>query len=374
MRVIEAKRKAMLAFVADHRKRVRDDKAAERRVADSWHLYDRAMDLYDEQVELSLDPDASDSWRPRESLYRRSAALGLAEAQYELGVHLDVGARQGEGTAADLAEAVDWYRLGAAQGHIASQHNLAVMIQAGTGTDASESKAHEWYLRAADHGHLPSQFNLALQYQEGKGVQQSHVKAVEWLRKAADQGMPEAQNTLAIATLHGRGMPANPLAAMTLFKESAAGGNEGAKATLARGELTKAQMRRKVGISDEMDVAKADKAARLALKEADKKGFHHVDREPARSHQARAHLRLLRQDRARGQRRLGQAALLQPVPAHQVLQRGLPPSRRARAQGGVRGRGGSAKGAKGKGKGVSDCVFVGEGERHEGLIAMWQWQ
>ena len=57
----------------------------------------------------------------------------------------------------------------------------------------ADAEAVDWFKKAAEQGHRESQFNLGMAYMKGTGVLQSFSEAAEWFRLAAIQGHPEAQ-------------------------------------------------------------------------------------------------------------------------------------------------------------------------------------
>lgn len=80
-------------------------------------------------------------WRPL-------AETGDANAQYTLGyLH-----EQGEGIERDLAAALQWYRLAAAQDHLPAQTKLGAMYASGNGTPQNDVIAYFWFDRVARSG------------------------------------------------------------------------------------------------------------------------------------------------------------------------------------------------------------------------------
>jgi hypothetical protein len=73
----------------------------------------------------------------------KAASSGDAQAQYELGLHLD----NAEGHARDLVEAARQYQLAADQGHAEAQLHLGLMYDAGDGVERNEATAFAWYRR-----------------------------------------------------------------------------------------------------------------------------------------------------------------------------------------------------------------------------------
>ena len=143
----------------------------------------------------------------------------------------------------NYAEAVNWYRKAAEQGHVYATHNLgnAYYNGRGVGQNYSEAfrlyriaayngyaqaqyflgneyyygkklftrdytEAFRWYTKAAEQGHAKAQCSLGNMYQEGLGVKKDYVEAAKWYRKAVDSNDEEAKEsaTKKLCALQGR--------------------------------------------------------------------------------------------------------------------------------------------------------------------------
>ena len=93
---------------------------------------------------------------------------------------------EGEGTAADAAQAAKWYRLAAEQGDENAQYNLGVMYENGKGVDRDLTEAAKWWRKAARQGYADAQYNLGALYYNGRGVAKDYVRAYLWKSLAAD--------------------------------------------------------------------------------------------------------------------------------------------------------------------------------------------
>jgi uncharacterized protein len=93
---------------------------------------------------------------------------------------------EGEGTAANAAQAAKWYRLAAEQGDENAQYNLGVMYENGKGVDRDLAEAAKWWRKAARQGYADAQYNLGALYYNGRGVEKDHVRAYLWKSLAAD--------------------------------------------------------------------------------------------------------------------------------------------------------------------------------------------
>lgn len=119
----------------------------------------------------------------------RAAQQGEPLAQYRLGTLYE----RGRGVAADPKQATHWYELAAKQGNRKAMHNLAVAYAEGSGEAKDNAQAALWFSRAANLGLADSEFNLAVLYERGLGVKQSLVDAYKWYLVAAAQGDAESK-------------------------------------------------------------------------------------------------------------------------------------------------------------------------------------
>ena len=88
----------------------------------------------------------------------------------------------------DAAQAVAWYRKAAAQGDADAQYNLGVSYANGEGVPKNAAQAVTWCQKAAAQGQANAQFNLGEMYARGEGVAQDNVLAYAWLNLAAVSG------------------------------------------------------------------------------------------------------------------------------------------------------------------------------------------
>ena len=86
------------------------------------------------------------------------------------------------------AEAVQWYRRSADQGHAYAQNDLGNMYNKGEGVPQDDAEAVQWYQRAADQGFVSAQFNLGVRYSTGVGVFKDSVLAHMWFTIADANG------------------------------------------------------------------------------------------------------------------------------------------------------------------------------------------
>jgi TPR repeat protein len=117
-------------------------------------------------------------------LFRRAAASGNIDAQYNLGVCL----RRGLGVASDDIEAEQLYSSAARQGHRSAQLALAALKAQSATTEAGWQEAAHWYRLAADAGHPAAVVSLAQLYESGRGVERDRAAALRLYRQALAAG------------------------------------------------------------------------------------------------------------------------------------------------------------------------------------------
>jgi TPR repeat protein len=130
----------------------------------------------------------------------RSAGMGYAEAQVQLGIYLRYGSNNFD---VDLPEALYNFTEAAQQDHPVALAELADMHANGLGTPLDKNNAFKFAVRSAEAGYPDGQFNLAKCYAEGIGVEPNEGLAVEWLAKSAEQFHPKAMFILARAITSG---------------------------------------------------------------------------------------------------------------------------------------------------------------------------
>ena len=128
-----------------------------------------------------------------ETAYREWLALaetGDARSQYQIGLmHLN-----GEGVAADPAEAFKWFSTAADQGYMPSLVRLAELYYTGRGAAHDHDKAARLYAQAADQSNAEAQYALGALHIHGHGVGKDLVKAHMWLSLAGMRGLKEARS------------------------------------------------------------------------------------------------------------------------------------------------------------------------------------
>ncbi len=131
----------------------------------------------------------------------RSAGMGYADAQVQLGRYLRYGSNNFD---VDLPDALHNFTQAAQLDHPIALAELAEMYANGLGTPLDEQKAFECAVRSAEASYPQGQFYLAECYLTGMGVSVDEAIAFEWLAKSAEQFHPEAMFELAEAITSGR--------------------------------------------------------------------------------------------------------------------------------------------------------------------------
>ncbi len=157
-------------------------------------------------------------------------ALGTAAnngdevAQYELGQRY----ANGDGVAADPAQAAYWYGQAADQGLAIAQYRLATLYEKGRGVPKDDGKARGLYEKAAMQGNVKAMHNLAVIYAEGRGTRQDFSTAARWFSEAAEFGLGDSQYNLAVLQERGLGVKQDLSSAYKWLSIAAKDGDRGA--------------------------------------------------------------------------------------------------------------------------------------------------
>jgi TPR repeat protein len=122
--------------------------------------------------------------------------------------------------------------MGAENGDVTSQCNLASFYFRGKGVAPNYAQAAEWFRKAAENGYAPAQENLAWMYFTGTGLPTDYSKAARWVQMAAEKGYARAQLDLGYLYEQGKGVPLNYVSAYTWYRAAASGGEERAAGRL----------------------------------------------------------------------------------------------------------------------------------------------
>jgi uncharacterized protein len=127
-------------------------------------------------------------------LRKKSADLGIKEAQYKLGYDFLVGE---DGATRDYHQARHYLELAAQQGDAYAQKNLGMMYEYGEGTGTNKPEAVHWYKQSADLNNTVGMERLARMYEAGEGITKDRAKAFYWYEKSATAG--DSQTKVAMA-------------------------------------------------------------------------------------------------------------------------------------------------------------------------------
>lgn len=111
--------------------------------------------------------------------YRKAADMGVADAQYELGICY----HRGDGVAQDDEMALKWWLLAAEQNHTHAENEIGDWeYEAG-----NYDEAFMWYNKALEHDEVNwwAMYNLAWCYHKAQGTIRDAEKALKWYSEAA---------------------------------------------------------------------------------------------------------------------------------------------------------------------------------------------
>lgn len=116
-----------------------------------------------------------------------------AEDLYQLALSYAYGR---DGSPSDYVKSAELMKKSAELGYAEAQYNLGIIYETGEGVQQDIVKANEWTRKAAEQGNSKAQFSIAMMYLYGKGVPQDNIEAIKWLVKASNQGNTYAQQKL----------------------------------------------------------------------------------------------------------------------------------------------------------------------------------
>lgn len=163
----------------------------------------------------------------------RIAGLGLAGLLIAAAAHDDNPVKAGVDawSKGDYKKAVADWRGPAAKGDADAQFDLAQAYKLGRGVPVDLAQAQEYYRKAALQGHVQASDNYGLSlFQAGK-----QADAVPWLEKSAMRGEPRAQLVYGTMLFNGDGgVPKDWVRAYALIVRSSASGLSQGSQTLAK--------------------------------------------------------------------------------------------------------------------------------------------
>jgi TPR repeat protein len=127
-----------------------------------------------------------------------AAAVGLAAVGY---------GQQPKPTVEKLREAAE-------KGDTKAQTDLAYRLWNGDGVAADKAEAINLFRRAADKGYARAQYALGFRMARGQGMPKDLAQAAEWYARSAALGYAPGMREAAVAFALGRGLPADPAEAV----------------------------------------------------------------------------------------------------------------------------------------------------------------
>lgn len=118
---------------------------------------------------------------------KKSAELGNAEAQYNLGYFL----QNGTAGVKNEKEAVEWYKKSSDNGFNDGHYAMMMAYGNGQGIEQNSEKAFEYALKCANNNDTTCMWNIVNCYLTGNGVKADTSKFKEWLIKLAKLPNPE---------------------------------------------------------------------------------------------------------------------------------------------------------------------------------------
>ena len=120
-------------------------------------------------------------------LIKKSAELGNAEAQYNLGVSLEYG----YGVETNESQAFEWYLKSAKQGWNDGLYKMMMAHATGKNAELNNEKAFEYALKCAENDDPTCMLNIVSCYKSGMGTEQNTDKMLEWAIRLAKLENPE---------------------------------------------------------------------------------------------------------------------------------------------------------------------------------------
>lgn len=165
------------------------------------------MYLYGYGHTLPADPEQGIRW------FERAAALGNAEAEFQLGkIWLS-----GRFVEPDSDRAFEYFAKAAEKQHAEACFALGKAAVEGALPESDGARAKEWLRMAAESGHGEAQYLLAYILRHEELTPESTAEMVQWYRKAAQNGQWEASLALAELYFNGIGMERDAVMAYTLL-------------------------------------------------------------------------------------------------------------------------------------------------------------
>ena len=174
------------------------------------------------------------------ALLKAGAEAGLPEAQAAYGQTL----LDGRGVEPDLAEALRWFRLAAATGHLMAINMVGRCFEKGWGVAEDRAEAARWYARAAEGGLDWGMYNYGSALALGAGVAKDERAALGWFQRSGALGHAKSINFVGTFHEEGRLTPRDMDKAAQCYARAAEGGD-------FRGQFNHARLLAEAGRIDE---------------------------------------------------------------------------------------------------------------------------
>ncbi|WP_452227630.1 tetratricopeptide repeat protein [Lacinutrix sp. MEBiC02404] len=120
-------------------------------------------------------------------LIKKSAELGNAEAQYNLGVSLEYG----YGIEKNELKAFEWYLKSAEQAWNDGLYKMMMAHATGKNAEMNYDKAFEYALKCAENDDATCMLNVVSCYKDGMGTEKNLEKMLEWAIRLGKLQNPE---------------------------------------------------------------------------------------------------------------------------------------------------------------------------------------
>lgn len=120
-------------------------------------------------------------------LIKKSAELGNAEAQYNLGVSLEYG----YGVEKNESQAFDWYLKSAKQGWNDGLYKMMMAHATGKNAELNYEKAFQYALECSENDDPTCILNVVSCYKDGMGTEKNIEKMLEWAIRLGKLENPE---------------------------------------------------------------------------------------------------------------------------------------------------------------------------------------
>jgi len=169
------------------------------------------------QNELGLHFEQSQSYHDALLWYKKAAESDNVEGKYNLGrIYYEGKTRQ-----KNIQQARYWLQKAAHQGHALAQTYLGKILAEHASSWEDKNQSLQLYQQAANQGQAAAQYHLGLAYLEGSLIQKSDQLAYNWLVKAAEKNHALALYQLAIMYEQGLHVPQSNVKAFEFMHKAA---------------------------------------------------------------------------------------------------------------------------------------------------------